>query len=100
VLTLTTATNTVYLSEIVTQAQGNLISPNLFGHTGSLQWKFLVEDLNPGVYNFVITADAQLPSGTLYPYATMTPSLQINVVGAANVNMSDIADISTVTAPR
>jgi hypothetical protein len=73
------ATNTVYLSRIVTNSTGNLLSPNLFGHTGSLQWKFTVGNLNPGVYNYTIQAAAQLPDGTLYPYATMAPALQIVV---------------------
>ena len=97
-LTLTTATSTLYLSEIVSGTQGNLISPNFLGHTGDISWKFDVEGLDPGTYNFEIQAAAQLPGQPLYEYATMTPALQIIVAGATGVDMDEILDISTVTS--
>ncbi len=78
-LTLTSATNTLYLSEVVTGVQGNLISPNFLGHTGDISWKFDVAGLDPGTYNFVIKAAAQLSGYPLWEYTTMAPALSIVV---------------------
>jgi parallel beta-helix repeat protein len=80
-LTLTTATSTLYLSEIVTGTQGNLVSPNFLGHTGNITWKFDVEYITPATYNFEIKAAAQLIGYPLWEYNTMAPALvlQVNV---------------------
>jgi hypothetical protein len=77
------------------------VSPNSLEESDPIHWAFTITGLEPGEYNFVIQAAAQLaipsPNGTLYPYATMAPALTINVVGAQGVTMSTMPDISTIT---
>jgi hypothetical protein len=97
VYTVPAATYTIYLSQIVTGSVAVTTSPFQLEESDPIFWEFDIEGLIPGTYNFDIQAAAQLADGTLYPYATMTPAVTINVAGALGVTIAPIDDISTIT---